>query len=84
MSNAALTIRHKLYDFIRVADDKKLNAIYHLLENEIEQTQEWWKDKSFTTELDNRYEAMENGTDKGFTLDELETSISKLRKKKYG
>src|SRR5665647_831779 len=84
MSNASLTIRHKLYDFIRVADDKKLNAIYHLLENEIEQTQEWWKDKLFTTELDNSYEAMENGTDKGFTLDELEKSISKLRKKKYG
>lgn len=84
MSNAALTIRHKLYDYIRVADDKKLYAIYHLPETEIEQTSEWWKDKSFTTELDNRFEAMENGTDKGFTQDELETSISKLRKKKYG
>lgn len=84
MSNATLTIRHKLYDFIRVADDKKLYAIYHLPENEIEQTQEWWKDKLFTTELDNRYLAMEKGTDKGFTLDEVETSISKLRKKRYG
>ncbi len=84
MSNAALTIRHKLYDFIRVADDKKLYAIYHLLENDIEETREWWKDKLYTTELDHRYEAMENGTGKGITLEELETSISKLRKKKYG
>lgn len=84
MNNSSLTIRHKLYDFIRVADDKKLSAIYHLLEDEIEQTQEWWKDNVFTDELDLRYKSLENGTDKGFTLDELKNSISKLRKKKYG
>ncbi len=84
MQNSGLAIRHKLYDFIRVADDKKLNAIYHLLETEIEQTQEWWKDKVFTAELDHRFQALENGTDKGFSLVELEASVSKLRKKKYG
>ena len=84
MNNSDLAIRHKLYDFIRVADNKKLYAIYHLLENEIEQTQEWWKDKVFTDEIDHRYTALENGADKGFTLDELKKSVSQLRKKKYG
>ena len=84
MSNSGLAIRHKLYDFIRVADEKKLNAIYHLLQDEIDQTQEWWKDKAFTAELDHRYQSLENGTDKGYTFDELETSVSQLRKKKYG
>jgi hypothetical protein len=84
MSNSGLTLRHKLYDFIRVADEKKLNAIYHLLEDEIEQTQEWWKNKAFISDLDHRYQSLENGTDKGYSLDELEGSISKLRKKKYG
>ena len=84
MSDPSLAIRHKLYDFIRVADEKKLNAIYHLLQDEIDQTQEWWKDKAFTAELDRRYQSLENGTDKGYTLDELETSVSKLRKKRYG
>jgi hypothetical protein len=83
-NNNGLAIRHKLYDFIRVADDKKLQAIYHLLESEIEQTREWWVDKAFISELDNRYQALENGTDKGLTVDELKNSISKLRKKKYG
>lgn len=78
------TIRNKLYDYIRVADDKKLSAIYNLLESEIEQTNEWWKDKQFTTELDVRYQAIEKGTDKGFTIKELEQSITKLRLKKYG
>ncbi len=82
MSSAA--IRNKLYDYIRVADNKKLNAIYNLLENEIELTNEWWKDKKFTKELDNRYQALENGSDKGFTIDQLEKSVTKLRTQKYG
>ena len=82
MSSAA--IRNKLYDYIRVADDKKLNAIYNLLENEIEQTNEWWKDKKFTKELDSRYQALENGSEKGFTIDQLEKSVTKLRKLRYG
>lgn len=78
------SIRHKLYDYIRVADDKKLHAIFDLLENEIEETKEWWKDKQFTEELDKRYEALETEVDKGFTISELERSIEKLRMKKYG
>ena len=35
MNSSGLEIRHKLYDFIRVTDDKKVHAIYHLLQNEI-------------------------------------------------
>jgi len=80
----ATTIRHKLYDYIRVADDKKLQAIYLLLENEIDETHEWWKDKQLTQELDNRYEALESGEDKGFTITQLTDSVNKLRQKKYG
>lgn len=77
------SIRNKLYDYIRLADDKKLYAIYNLLEGEIEETNEWWKDKGFVEELDRRYEALEAGTDKGFTVDQLTASIDKLRKKRY-
>jgi hypothetical protein len=83
-ANDSASIRHKLYDYIRVADDKKLHAIYNLLESEIEETDEWWKDKRFVKELDRRYEALESGADKGFTVEKLEASIDKLRKKRYG
>ena len=82
--DTAASLRDRLYDYIRVADDKKLYAIYSLLENEIAVTREWWKDKQFVAELDSRYEAIEKGTDKGFTVSQLEASISKLRKNKYG
>jgi hypothetical protein len=84
MSIPVSDIRHKLYDYIRVADDKKLYAIYNLLENEIEETNEWWKDKQFVEELDRRYQALETGVDKGYSVEQLEASIEKLRSKKYG
>ena len=84
MPAATNTIRNKLYDYIRVADDKKLQAIYYLLENEMEEATEWWKDKLFVEELDRRYKAMESGKDKEFTVEQLEASIDKLRQKRYG
>ena len=58
--------------------------INNLLENDIEETNEWWKDKQFVEELDRRYQALETGTDKGYTVEQLEASIGKLRSKKYG
>ena len=82
--STATSLRDRLYDYIRVADDKKLHAIYSLLENEITDSKEWWKDKKFAAELDSRYEAMEKGMDKGFTVEQIEASITKLRKNKYG
>ena len=84
MATIDTEIRHKLYDYTRVADDKKLNAIYQLLEDDINQTSEWWKDNAVVKEMDARYQSLENGSDKGLTIEQLETSIQKLRLKKYG
>lgn len=81
---SATTIRNKLFDIIRDADDKKLYAIYNLLENEIEKSNEWWKDELITSELESRYENLESGADKGYTVEQMEQSISKLRSKRYG
>jgi hypothetical protein len=83
MNKSGATLRYKLYDYIRVADNKKLQAIYHLLEDEIEQANNWWKDKKFVQELDNRHQALETGADSGFTTSQLIQSIDKLRTKKY-
>lgn len=79
----AAAIRDKLYDYIRVADDKKIKAIYMMLEDEISEKTEWWKNKGLVGEFDKRYEALESGADKGFTVEQIKSSINKLRKKRH-
>jgi 3-phenylpropionate/cinnamic acid dioxygenase small subunit len=76
-------IRTKLYDYILIADSKKLHALYNLLENDMEVKTEWWKDEQFMDELDRRDQALESGEDKGVTLEEMMASIDKLRAEKY-
>jgi len=73
-------IREKLYDYIRVADDKKLKAIYVMLEDEITEHIAWWKDKTFTDELDKEFAAWKSGKEKAFSLPEVEESIAKPKK----
>jgi hypothetical protein len=75
-------IREKLYDYIRVADDKKVKAIYALLEDQIAPKYEWSEDEEFVAELDERVRRYEAGIDRGYTLDELEVSINELKKKR--
>ena len=59
-----------------MADNKKLHS-------EIEKTNKWWRDNIFVSELDRLSKALEEGTDKGFTVEQLEASIDILRKKRY-
>ncbi|HEX2630306.1 MAG TPA: hypothetical protein VHM26_14865 [Chitinophagaceae bacterium] len=80
MTTAA--VREKLYDYIRVADDKKVKAIYMMLEDEITEELEWWKNKEFVKDLDKRYSAWANGKEKGYTQAEVNASIEQLRKKR--
>ena len=74
-------IREKLYDFIRVADDKKVKAIYMMLEDDIVEDAEWWKNQQFTEELNNRYKDWKTGKDKGFTMQDIDASIELLKQK---
>ncbi|WP_118972182.1 hypothetical protein [Taibaiella koreensis] len=80
MNTAA--IREQLYDYIRVADEKKIRAIYMMLEDDIVEEKEWWKDNILMEELDRRYTAWESGGEKGFTLSDIDTSIAQLKKKR--
>lgn len=80
MTTAA--IREKLYDFIRMAEDEKVKAIYVMLQDTIADDTEWWKDKAFTSELDDRYTNYKNGKEKAYSLAEIEESIEELRQKR--
>ena len=75
-------IRERLYDFIRVADEKKVKAIYMMLEDEIIETVEWWKDANFIKELDKGYAAWESGKENAYTLAQIDEAIDNLKKKR--
>ncbi len=53
-------IREKLYNYISKANDKKVKAIYTMLENEIQQEDEVWTDE-FLNELNKRTSGYESG-----------------------
>jgi hypothetical protein len=68
-------IRQKLYDYIRVAEDKKVKAIYTMLEGEIEEIYEWWNDKAFMAVLDKRSAEYKSGKIKGVSWEEAKRQI---------
>jgi putative addiction module component (TIGR02574 family) len=73
MTTAA--IREKLHDYINIADDKKVEAIYTMVEDEIAERLDLWEDEGFLDELDRRMEELESGKVKGITLDELKSKF---------
>ena len=82
-------LRKQVKTYIDTADEDSLRRVNAILE--IDQhipknfdKNEWWNDAHFVKELDDRYDAMESGDDKGITLDELRSTIEKVRQDRYG
>jgi len=80
MTTAA--IRHKLYDYIRVAEDKKVKAIYTMLAGEIEEDYDYWNDKNFVAELEKRSADLKSGTTEGVSWEEAKATILDSVKRK--
>lgn len=78
----ATTIRQKLYEYIRVAEDKKVKAIYTMLEDAIEETYNHWEDEGFIKELDRRSNEYKSGAVKGVLWDEAKGKILNAAKPK--
>ncbi len=76
------SIRHKLYDYIRVAEDKKIKAIYTILAEEIAGDYDHWNDKTFIAELDKRTADFKSGKVKGVTWVEAKAKILGSAKRK--
>ena len=47
-------IRERLQEYIRFADDKKVAAIYTMVESEIQDELDLWEDQDFLNEMKNR------------------------------
>ena len=69
------TIRQKLYEYIRVADDKKVIAIYTMIETDANELYEWWHDKELIADLDARSSDLKSGMDKGQSWEELKNGL---------
>ena len=74
-------IRQKLFDYIRVADDKKVKAIYTIIENEIKEEADIWTDE-FLQELNKRTGDFESGKVKGYTWAEVKARAKEFEKAK--
>lgn len=81
MTTAA--IRDKLQDYIRFADDKKVKAIYTLLEDEISTEYRWFEDKQFVAQMDRELDDFKDGKIKGCTWENVSVKMDKLRTKRY-
>ncbi|MCM5526825.1 addiction module protein [Parasegetibacter sp. NRK P23] len=81
---ATANIRQKLYDYIRVADMRKVKAIYTMLEDEIEVAYDYWNDKDFVADLDRRSEDYKTGRVQGVSWEDTKMKIlaSKTGKRK--
>jgi hypothetical protein len=75
-------LKQKLHDYIDTAEDKKLEAIYTILEGEIEdEPYDWRKDEEWLAELDRREKSVLDGTAKTHSLEETLDIVRQATKK---
>lgn len=74
-------IRQKLYEYIRIADEKKVKAIFTMVEDEYE-AYDWSEDKKALAELDRRTADYKNGKVKGIPWEEAKKNILASSKSK--
>ncbi len=75
------TIRQKLTEYIHFADDKKIKAIYTMVEREIEEKDIWTEE--FTQEMLLRSKEFETGKVNGIESDKVFKKILlKIKKQK--
>jgi len=67
---STVAIRQKLHRYIETAQDKKVKAIFAMVEDEIEEDSVVWTDK-FLSELKKRASDFESGKVKGRTWEEV-------------
>ena len=72
-------IREKLYDYIKAADDKQLKAIFGLFEKQQAPEHDWYQDKEFVAELDERVRRYDAGIEPGFSVEETKETLHQMK-----
>jgi hypothetical protein len=78
---STVAIRKKLHHYIETAQDKKVKAIFTMVEDEIGETYDRWNDEAFLAELLRREESYLNGTAKTYTPEQVFAKARKAAKK---
>jgi hypothetical protein len=73
-------IRAKLTEYIRHAEDKKVKAIYTIIESELNQLNEPWSE-NFVNEMESRLADLKTGKDKGNSWDQVKKKTVKVQKR---
>jgi len=76
-------IRQQLHNYLEVADDKKIKAIYTVFEKDIQENDFEYSDE-LKNELDKRYKGYKNGTAKMVTSSESKKQIGKILNTRSG
>lgn len=77
-----IAIREKLVNYLQVADDKKVKAIYTMVEDEINTEANDW-DEDFVKELERRSKSFVSGAAKTYSWEETkQAAIQKVKSKR--
>jgi hypothetical protein len=76
-------LKEKLIAYIKSADDKKIEAIYKFVGDEMERVYNWYEDETFVAELEVRDKSLESGEDKGYTIEEMSAFLNKRKAERY-
>jgi len=76
-------IRKKLHGFIETADDKQVEAVYSIFEDQIAEKYDAWEDEEFLEELKDRLDDIENGKDDGLSWEEVKIKARLDAKRNY-
>ncbi len=72
-------IRNILHGFIDTAQDKKIKALYTIVETEIERGNHW-QDGKFIDEMNKRVDELETGKVKGYSWEQVKSRAKKALK----
>ena len=75
-------IRQRLHDYIHLADDKKIKAIYTMVEGDINEEYDPWSDKEFVAELEKRSDDYKTGKVKAIPWEDVKKRILEQPKRK--
>jgi hypothetical protein len=76
---STIEIRNQLHQYIDLANDKKVKAIYIMLGNEI-WPDDMWDDDSFIEEMERRVNEIESGAIKPYSWQEVQARAAKASK----